>query len=414
MDLKDKIYQKKATVAVLGLGYVGLPLAHILVQNGFKTIGIDIDAKKIKSLKRGITGLPFLNTSYLDSIKLTSDFSCLRECDVAIICVPTPVHDDFTPDISFVERAAQQIAAHIPRPKLVIVESTISPGALRERIYTLFCKRGLTHEADFYLAYAPERIDPGNKQFTLENTPRIVGGISSVAGKLALAFYRHFVDSVLEVSSVEVAETVKLLENSFRSLNIAFINEIEVYCRNNNINVYEVIRSAATKPFGFMPFFPGPGVGGHCLTTDPCFLTWKARLQKTPCRLLELAVKINRERPRQIFNRIKNALKNRGKDLAGAKILLLGVAYKKNVADIRESPGIKLFELLQEHQARVLFYDPFVPRIEISGKPYYCEPLYKLPFNEVDCAVITTDHDKIDYQSIQKSVPLLIDTRGVL
>jgi len=414
MDLAQKINQKEITAAVLGLGYVGLPLAGALVQKGFKTIGIDIDREKIERLKNGYLEIPFLDQNSLDGIELTTDFGLLRKCDVAIICVPTPVTNDFTPDISLVQSAAQEIARHIPEKKLVIIESTISPGALREKIYPLFLQCGLFHDKDFYLVYAPERIDPGNNHFTLKNTPRIVGGMSSTAGKLASLFYSHVVDSITEVSSPEIAEAVKLLENSFRSLNIAFINEIDNYCRSSDLDVYEVINAAATKPFGFMPFYPGPGVGGHCLTTDPYFLTWQARLRGMPCRLLELATSLNRERPWQVFIRVKKALKEKGKELNQARILLLGITYKKNVPDIRESPAINLFKILRDHHSLVSFYDPFVSHIEIAGENYNSEPLDKVPLEEIDCTVITTDHDGIDYQSIQKNVSLLIDTRGVL
>lgn len=413
MLLYQKINHKNAVIAVIGLGYVGLPLVKDLLQAGFTVIGLDIDAEKVKKMQKGAReGLFFDKDIAVSKGKFTTNFKRLQESDIDIICVPTPLHADSSPDISSVQSAAQEIARNIYRPKLVIIESTIYTGALRETIYPPFIQSGLLHNRDFYLAYAPERIDPGNKIFRISNTPRIVGGMSKKAVQLAAAFYKCLVDTVIEVSSPEIAETAKLLENSFRCINIAFINEVELLCRKKNINIYEVLSAAASKPFGYMPFYPGPGVGGHCITADPLFLAWLARKQGTPNHLLELAATLNRERPRQIVSLIAGALQNKGKDPRGARILLLGIAYKKNVADTRESPALKIFEMLQEKGAIVKFYDPFVPQIEVAGQQCFSTPLTSALLQEMDCVVITTDHDGLDYAAIKNKAPLLLDIRG--
>jgi len=414
MNLAQKINNKKATVAVLGLGYVGLPLVNGLLHAGFPVIGIDIDSEKIRRIKEGsLEGPFFCQKTVAEKAKITADFSELQNSDIDVICVPTPVRGDLSPDLSMVQSAAREIARRTrSRPKLVIVESTIYFGALRNEIYPLFTREGLLHNRDFYLAYAPERIDPGNKTYGISNTPRVVGGMSEAARRLAAGFYKQLVDQVVEVSTAEIAEMVKLLENSFRCLNIAFINELEHLCRHNNINIFEVIDSAETKPFGYMPFYPGPGVGGHCITTDPLFLAWQARQQGIPCTLLEMAAKLNRERPLQVVAHISKALSARNKSLKGASILLLGIAYKKNVADTRESPAIKIFELLLAKGAEVQYYDPFVPQIKIAGKYYSSIPLLSSLFKEAECIVITTDHDGVDYAEIKKAASLLVDTRG--
>ncbi len=413
MLIQQKIYNKSAEIAVLGLGYVGLPLIDRLVNAGFSVAGIDIDLEKVNNLKKGITSDPLLSHCAVDNAEFTTDFSYLQNSDVDIICVPTPLKDDLSPDISPVINAAEKIAENMRREKLIIIESTVYPGAVGGEIIRIFNEKGLIHDKDYFIVYSPERIDPGNERYGLVNTPKVIGGKSSKALHLACDLYKNIVNELVPVSSLEVAEISKLLENSFRCLNIAFINELELFCQKIGINVYEVIRAAETKPFGFMPFYPGPGVGGHCISTDPAFLTWKGKRHDSPLSLLEKAFTLNSERPGQVAKLISNYLNKTGKIITENKVLLIGITYKKNVADLRESPAIKIFQLLLSKGVNVNYYDPLVPEITVMGKNYRSNyPSSKL-LKDMDCVVITTDHEGINYDFIQRYSSMLIDTRGV-
>ncbi len=416
----SRFEDRSARVGVLGLGYAGLPLTCCFAEAGFHTLGFDVDRAKIEQLQAGrsyIGHIPARRIARLvESRRLrpTADFSQLRECDAAIICVPTPLGEGRTPDLTFVINTATAVAEHLHRGELVVLESTTYPGTTDEVLLPLFESCGLKVGEDFFLAFSPEREDPANSDFSTRTIPKVVGGVTSACGKVAQAAYGALVERVVPVSSARAAEAAKLLENIYRCVNIAMINELKLLFERMDIDVWEVIRASATKPFGFTPFYPGPGLGGHCIPVDPFYLTWKAKQYDFNTRFIELAGEINSAMPQHVVNRLTEGLNLMGKALNGAEILLVGAAYKKNVEDVRESPAIRIIKLLQERLANVKYHDPFVPRLETRHleKPLFSVPLSPAAIGASDAVIIVTDHSGVDYRMILKHAPLVVDTRN--
>ena len=405
---------------MIGLGYVGLPLAVEFARSGVATIGFDIDAERTQAIARGNSYVPDVKSDDLRAVvegltlSATTDFAELAGVDTINVCVPTPLRKTRDPDLSHVVAAVDQVAAHLRPGKLVVLESTTYPGTVDEVVRPRLEAGGLRAGRDFYLAFSPERIDPGNREWTTRNIPRIVGGIDARSTEAAAALYENIVETVVPVSSPRVAEMVKLLENTFRAVNIGMVNELALMCRGLDIDVWEVIDAARTKPFGFMPFYPGPGLGGHCIPVDPFYLSWKARQHGFEPRFIELAGQVNGAMPRYVVECIAEALNTRSQALRGARVHLFGMAYKANVGDTRESPALDIADLLQRRGARVSFSDPFVTSIsERSVSLEATTPAAVLEAG-IDCAVITTAHDGIDYTEVARRSPLVVDTRNVL
>ena len=418
--LLDRIRTKRARASVIGLGYVGLPLAVEFARSGVATIGFDIDAERTEAIARGNSYVPDVKSDDLRAVvegltlSATTDFTGLADVDTINVCVPTPLRKTRDPDLSHVVAAVDQVAAHLRPGKLVVLESTTYPGTVDEVVRPRLEAGGLRAGRDFYLAFSPERIDPGNREWTTRNIPRVVGGIDARSTEAAAALYENIVETVVPVSSPRVAEMVKLLENTFRAVNIGMVNELALMCRGLDVDVWEVIDAARTKPFGFMPFYPGPGLGGHCIPVDPFYLSWKARQHGFEPRFIELAGQVNGAMPRYVVERIAEALNTRSQALRGARVHLFGMAYKANVGDTRESPALDIADLLQRRGAIVSFSDPFVTSIsERSVSLEATTPAAVLEAG-IDCAVITTAHDGIDYAEVARRSPLVVDTRNVL
>ena len=421
-NLLQKIETRSARIGVIGLGYVGLPLAARAGRVGFGVLGFDVSAEKIASLNAGVSYIGDIASAEVAELRergrleATSDFARLHDCDIAIICVPTPLNSTRDPDISFIERAADAVARALHAGQLVILESTTYPGTTQEVIQPRLQSRGLTVGADVFLAFSPERIDPGqtnSKGYTVENTPKVIGGVTAACTELAAAFYGSITSRVVPVSSPRAAELTKLFENIFRSVNIALVNELALLCDRMELNVWEVIDAAATKPFGFMKFTPGPGLGGHCIPVDPFYLTWKAREFDLTTRFIELAGEVNTQMPRHVHDLVIRALNRQRKALNGAHVLLLGVAYKPDVDDYRESPVFKIMELLAADGATVVTVDPHVATFEDHhGRSYQTAPLSDDLLDRADCAVIITDHSAFDYQRIVERSHAVVDTRN--
>lgn len=414
-SLEGKIKQKKAVIAVLGLGYVGLPTALAFLKAGFEVIGVDKDKTKIQRLKTGRGYIPYLKDEKLikdKRFKPTSDPKAAKRADVMLICVPTPLDKNKSPDLSYVVSASRDAAGSLRKGQLVILESTTYPGTTEEIMLPLLIKTGLKLNSDFFVAYSPERIDPGNKRFDFTNTPKVVGGLGSVAGKLAKLLYEKITDRVFAVSSPKVAELEKLLENIFRSVNIAMVNEMAILCRRLKINIWEVIEAASTKPYGFMTFYPGPGLGGHCIPLDPYYLSWKAREHDFNTRFIELAGEINNNMPYHVVEVIIEALSMDKKSIKGADVLVLGVAYKKDIDDVRESPALKVIEILKERGAKVSYNDPYIPQIKINGSVMRSAAVNAQSLKRSDCVVIITDHSRYDYPFIVGKASRVVDTRN--
>jgi UDP-N-acetyl-D-glucosamine dehydrogenase len=417
--LQKKIQNRTAKIGILGLGYVGLPLACEFAKVGFPVTGFEVDGSKVSSLLKGqsyIEDIPSQELKPLiQSKKLwaTTDFSHLRRMDVTIICVPTPLRKTKDPDISFIADSASAIAKYLHREQLVVLESTTYPGTTKEFVMPMLEAKGMKAGRDFYLAFSPERIDPGNKQFRLANTPKIVGGLTPLCGQLASAVYGSIVTRVVPVSSTEAAEMAKILENTFRAVNIGLVNETAIICDKLGLNVWEVIDAAASKPYGFMPFYPGPGLGGHCIPIDPHYLAWKMKSLNFSARFIELAGEVNSHMPDFVLQKITLALNRLKKPMNGAKILLLGMAYKANVSDVRESPALDLFHLLDQQGADVSFHDPWVKTARIEGHPITGKPYSAALLRSMDAVVVTTAHRAFDAKDILKHSKLLIDTRNI-
>ncbi len=420
MSLAEKITSKTARVGIIGLGYVGLPLAIAVSDAGFSVVGIEVDKEKALKINGGESYIPDVEPSAVKKavdegrFSATTDFSAIKELDIISICVPTPLSEMHEPNISYVRSAANEAGKYLKSGQLVILESTTYPGTTEEAVLPILEESGLTVGKDFYLAFSPERVDPGNKTYGIHNTPKVVGGITPECTDLARAFYSQFVQLVVPVSSTRVAEMTKLLENIFRSVNIALVNELMLLSDRMGINIWEVIEAAASKPFGFMPFSPGPGLGGHCIPIDPFYLSWKARQYDFHTEFIELAGKTNESIPYYVVSKVSQALNSHKKSINGAKVLVLGLAYKKNVGDTRESPAIKIISLLEKLGAEVATHDPFVDQEIIGTKTYKSVALTPDIISESDCIVIVTDHTNVDYNMVADNAKLIVDTRNKL
>ena len=418
MTLKTKLENRNATAAVIGLGYVGLPLAMEITAAGFDVIGIDLDSSKIDILKQGrsyildVSEKNIGDTIQSGKFKPTSDFSVLANADTVSICVPTPLSKSRDPDISFILSATEEIRKYLHRDQLIVLESTTYPGTTDELIVPELETSGLRVGSDFYVAYSPERIDPGNATFTTRNTPKIVGGVTPRCTEIARLFYSQFIDQVVPVSSTKCAEMVKLLENTFRSVNIGMVNELALMCDLLGVDVYEVIDAAATKPFGFSPFYPGPGLGGHCIPIDPHYLAWKLKALNFQARFIGLAAEINGMMPAVVSNMVADGLNRVSKSIRGSKVMILGVAYKKNVSDCRESPALDVMRLLGEKGAILSYSDPLVPTVHLGRRTLKSIGTSPAQIAEHDCVIILTDHSSYDIREIVESAKLVIDTRN--
>jgi UDP-N-acetyl-D-glucosamine dehydrogenase len=417
--LEDKLGRRKARVGVIGLGYVGLPLAVEFGEAGFSVTGIDVAAEKVAQINRGVSYVQDIPSEKVSSLvgsgklRATDDFSVIKDLDTINIAVPTPLRKTKDPDMSYVSSACQQVVQYAHPGLLVILESTTYPGTTAELVLPMLEKTGLEVGKDFFLCFSPERVDPGNPNFNTRNIPKVVGGITSKCTSLAEKFYAQALDNVVPVSSTQVAEMVKLLENTFRMINIGLVNEMAIMCDRMGINVWEVIEAAATKPFGFMPFFPGPGLGGHCIPIDPFYLSWKTKQAGIEARFIDLAGYINGQMPHFVVDRIQNALNDHGKPLKGSRIHILGVAYKRNIDDVRESPAVDIIHLLQRRGSLVTYSDPFVPVLQMDGLDMTAgEALSSAQAS--DCTVVVTDHSCFDYPAIVAACPLIFDTRNAL
>jgi len=421
------IKNKQARIGVIGLGYVGLPLVVEFAANGFKGYGFEVDAEKARKINAGtsyIGDVPSESVKKLVDEKLleaTTDFQHLRECDAIIICVPTPLRKTKEPDVSYILAAAEQIQKTLRRGQLIILESTTYPGTTDEVLLPMFEETGLKLDQDFLLAFSPERVDPGNPHFLTHNIPKVVGGVTPDSTEVAAHLYSQVVKDVHAVTSARVAEAAKLLENTFRAVNIGMANEMARLCYALNIDTWEVIRAAATKPFGFMAFYPGPGIGGHCIPLDPHYLSWKARQHGFDSRFISLAEEVNSRMPEHVVQLVADGLNDDRKAMKGSNVLLLGVAYKKDVNDVRESPALSIIDRLRAKGANVKYHDPFVPEVRFDdahtdaiGEPLASVSLTNEELEGADCIIIVTDHSEIDYKRVCSQASLIVDTRNAL
>jgi UDP-N-acetyl-D-glucosamine dehydrogenase len=419
-ELKQKIRERSAKVGVVGLGYVGLPLAMEMARAGFQVTGIDLVKDKVDMINSGIsyvldvTGETLLSAVSANKMRATQSLAAVEALDTVNVCVPTPLRKNKDPDLSYIIAAVEAIRVHIRPGQLIILESTTYPGTTREIVLPILEESGLKAGEDFFLAYSPERVDPSNSTYTTRNIPKVVGGMTDQCTEAAVLLYEQFVEKVIAVSSTDCAEMVKLLENTFRSVNIALANEMALTCHTFGINVWEVIEAAKTKPFGFMPFYPGPGLGGHCIPVDPYYLTWKAKMNGCEPRLIELAGHINSQMPGFTIRRIADALNKKRKSLNGSKILALGVTYKRDTNDTRESPALQVLEGLHEKGAVVYFADPYVSSIMIQDQSIKAIELTPSALQSMDCVAILTDHSAFDYSMVAKFSSLVLDTRNAL
>ena len=417
-ELRRKIETRTAHAGVVGLGYVGLPLAVELAHAGFTVTGIDVLQGKVDSINRGESYVQDVPTEVLKplveagKIRATTEFAAVAKLDTINICVPTPLRKTKDPDMSYIVSSCQEIAKHFHAGILIILESTTYPGTTDELMLPMFEAGGLKVGKDFFLCFSPERVDPGNPKFQTKNIPKVVGGITPACTDVGAVFYRQALETVVPVGSTRVAEMVKLLENTFRMINIGLANEIALMCDRMDINVWEVIDAAATKPFGFMPFYPGPGLGGHCIPIDPFYLSWKTKQAGIEARFIELAGYINGQMPHFVVDKIQNALNDHTKPLKGSKVHVMGVAYKRDIDDVRESPALDIIHLLGKRGAKVGYSDPFVPSINSDGIEMKASPVTAAA--DADCVVIVTDHKGFDYPGLVKSSKLIVDTRNAL
>jgi UDP-N-acetyl-D-glucosamine dehydrogenase len=417
--LVARLRGRQATVAVIGLGYVGLPLACEFARCGFSVQGIDTDASRAEGIARGQSHVQDVSDSDLSPLtragrlRASSDFAPLERADAAVICVPTPLRKTRDPDISYIVAAVDQIARYLHPGLLVVLESTTYPGTTEEVILPKLEATGLKVGRDFFLAFSPERVDPGNPRFHTRNTPKIVGGVTPACGRVARVLYEQAIDTVIPVSSTRAGEMVKLLENTFRSVNIGLVNEVALMCDRLGLDVWEVIDAAATKPFGFLPFYPGPGLGGHCIPIDPHYLSWKLRTLNYYAKFIELASEINGNMPHYVVTKAVDALNDQRKSVRGARVLVLGVAYKKDVGDVRESPALDVIKLLADRGADIRYNDPHAPEISLDGgQVHRSVPLDQQALREADLVVIITDHSSYDYDFIVRHARAVLDTRN--
>jgi UDP-N-acetyl-D-glucosamine dehydrogenase len=408
----------RPTIGIVGLGYVGLPLAVAFAQSGAAVVGIDLDGERVARIAAGrsfVEDVPAEALARLvagGQLAASDDFALLKEADAVVICVPTPLGKSKEPDISFIVSAAESVARIIRPGQLVVLESTTYPGTTAEVLLPRFQAQGLQAGVDFFLAFSPERIDPGNRRFTLADIPKVVGGLTPVCRELATALYARITREVVPVSGPDTAEMVKLFENTFRSVNIALVNEFAIMCRRLRLSVWEVIRAASTKPFGFMPFYPGPGLGGHCLPSDPHYLSWKVRLEGYEPRFIAFADEINRQMPSYVVQMVADALNERERSIRGSRILVLGVAYKPNVSDTRDSPAVEIIDMLSTKGAAVQYHDPFVPGVAINGRRVDSIDWAAADLASRDIVLVLTAHAGYDWSAIVAASPLVIDTRN--
>lgn len=417
-SLMAKIADRSAKVVVIGQGYVGLPLAVEVARAGLHVTGFEINSKKVELINSGRSDIDDVSDDVLaplvqsGMLRATLDSCVIAEADCVAICVPTPLSKTKDPDVSFILNAVEQVEKHLHRDMLVILESTTYPGTTEELIRPKLEASGLKAGEDFYLAFSPERVDPGNPKYGTKNTPRIVGGTTPACTRVAAEFYQTFLDEVVVVSSTQAAEMVKLLENTFRSVNIGLVNEVALMCDRLNLDVWEIIEAAATKPFGFMPFYPGPGLGGHCIPIDPHYLSWKLKSLNYYARFIELAGDINSHMPEYVVDRIARALNEEAKPIRGANVLALGVAYKRDISDVRESPSLDVIRLLQMRGAKVSYADPHVPSIRMDDTTMSAVPLTEAALRSADCTVILTNHSDFDYHFICSTAQMVMDCRN--
>ncbi len=425
-ELIQRFEQRQATIGVIGLGYVGLPLAEVIAEAGFAAIGFDTDKAKVDALLAGRSYIRHVDSERLRALVRaepaaagefhpTGDYSLLSRCDAILICVPTPLTEGRDPDLSYVRKTAETISEHILPGQLVVLESTTYPGTTEEVVAPILERSGLVVGRDFHLAFSPEREDPNNRDFSTRTIPKLVGGITAECGRVAAALYSAVIDTVIPVSDAKVAEAAKLLENIYRSVNIALVNELKVLFQKMDIDIWEVIDAASSKPFGFTPFYPGPGLGGHCIPIDPFYLSWRARQYEMETRFIELAGEVNHSMPGYVVDRLAEALNERGKSLKDARILILGVAYKRDIDDDRESPAFRVMELLQRKQAVLSYHDPYVPALRRSRRYDFgleSTDLTPAVLAQSDAVVIITDHGNVDYEMVVDKAALVVDTRN--
>ena len=414
----ERIEARSARISVVGLGYVGLPLAVSFAEAGFAVVGIDTDQEKVEGLRQNVSHVPDVPSERLhklpaEKLEFHSAHERVVECDAVIICVPTPLGKTRDPDLSYLIRASDAVSEFLQAGMLVILESTTYPGTTEELVQPILESSGLRAGSDFFLAFSPERIDPGRSDFILTNTPKVVGGVTLDCLEVAVMLYRQIVNRVVKVSSTQAAEMVKLLENTFRAVNIALVNEIAIMCDKLDLDVWEVVGAAATKPYGFMPFSPGPGVGGHCIPLDPHYLSWKLKTLNYNARFIQLAGEINSQMPEYWTAKIQDALNDQGQSVKGSRILLLGVAYKKDVDDVRESPALDMIELLRQKKADLAYFDPYVPSLHFEGFALQCESDLVTALKRADCTVVVTDHTSFDWEEVRRCSRLIVDTRHV-
>ncbi len=415
-ELSEKIEKKEAKIGVIGLGYVGLPLAVELAKKGFTVTGLEVDAKKVENISNKKSYIGDISTADIKKLvetkklSATTNFKAISKLDVIIICVPTPLRKSKDPDVSYIVSATNEIKDNLRKDQLIILESTTYPGTTQELVLPMLEETGLKGGKDFYLAFSPERIDPANKKFTIANTTKVVGGICDKSTKLACQVYGSFT-KVHEVSSTQAAEMVKLLENTFRAVNIGLVNEVALMCDRLGLNVWEIIDASATKPFGFMKFTPGPGIGGHCIPLDPHYLSWKLKTLNFYSRFIELAGEINSKMPEYVVTKLADALNEKSKSIKNSRVLVLGVAYKKDVADLRESPALDVITLLLKKQAKLSYYDSYIPTVKAAGKILKSEKNLS-NLSKYDAVIILTDHTNIDYSDVVKKAKLVFDTRN--
>ena len=419
--LIKKLKEKKASIAILGLGYVGLPLAVVFGEAGFRVTGVDPDSRKVDSLIKGVSYIPDVKTEAIEklvksgNLTATTDFSVLKEMDAVSICVPTPLRQTGDPDMSYIISATEELAKYMHKGMVVVLESTTYPGTTRELLLPkLGTERGLTIGEDWFLAFSPERVDPGREDFTTINTPKVMGGITEACGEVATVWYEGAIKIVHSVSSAEAAEMAKLLENTFRMINIGLVNELAIMCERLGVDVWEVIDAAATKPFGFMKFTPGPGLGGHCIPIDPLYLSWKMKSFNYNARFIELASEINTNMPRYVVSRVMEALNDRAKALKGSKVLVLGAAYKPDIDDVRESPALDVIGLLRKKGAVVEYHDPYIPHIHHENDGWHMDSVTDVmkSVKDADAVVIITNHSSYDYKAIVESAKFVFDSRN--
>ena len=420
-QLLKKLQDKTAVIAVLGQGYVGLPLAAVFASAGYKVIGIDPDQRKVDSLNQGISYIEDVTTEVVSklvkdgNLSATTDFAALQQVDAVSICVPTPLRKTGDPDLSFIISATEQMKKYLHTGMAIVLESTTYPGTTRELLLPqLVESSGLEVGQDFFLAFSPERVDPGRQDWTTINTPKVMGGVTPACSEVCTIWYQQALKNVVTVSSAEVAEMAKLLENTFRMVNIGLVNELAIMCQRLQVDVWEVIDAAATKPFGFMKFTPGPGLGGHCIPIDPLYLSWKLKTLNYNARFIELASEINTNMPRYLVSRVMDFLNQHARSLKGSKLLVLGAAYKPDIDDLRESPALDVIVLLHEKGADVSYHDPYIPHLSHEGLELDSTPDVMGAVKQADCVIIVTNHSQYDYQAILKQAKLIFDARNAL